>query len=695
MPQRCLPHPRHRVPRAAGHRLPLLSALSALCLLAAAPAAQAADYQWLGQVDTLWFSNATVVGGVARHNWNPAGPPASFLNPSVFIDSDAGRASKVQLSPGSQVAATPACTGIVCGSWGATVGHLAIDTGDTLVIGGSGAFSDSFQYAYGGARVELKNPGQPVTLLNNGLLRLSAGSGRYALIGVDGVATLAGNGQTVLDNGYASTDLRAGDNGSHNARQIFYGMNGYGDRLVVAAGHTLRGRGQVGQQNYQNALLLDNAGLIRAEAGGLLTLQDAAVAAPRTHAIVNTGTLLAAEGATLAINGGVANTGGRIEAADASFVHLAAGANGGILATSGSGVIRTVATVAYPMLDGGAQLQGRLQVPAGTRLGLGGSLVNDGVIDIGTAAASVGSAGGTSDLRLFSDTLISGTGQIVMADRQATRNLFTGYSGFIGRAPVLTLGPGQTVSGAGVLGGSSTASRTLDLVNQGSILADGANGMVFAAANSFVNEGLVRVSTSLQVAGRNLTNHQRLEVLAGGAMYGTATQAAGHMTIDGSADTLLLTGGLLDGTGSIGNLTQTGGTYAPGHSPGAMEIVGDYRLDGGQLVLEIDGDGAGQADQLRVGGSFDSGGGTVLIDLSDYQGSGGLSFAGLLSAGSLQGTPTLQVLGLPASRVQAVWNGGSLDLSVSAVPEPGQAALLAAGLLALGQLARRRSRQPR
>ena len=683
-----LPRPapsRRRPPRAIAALLP------ALGLLATAPAALAADYQWLGQVDTLWFSNPTSVGGVIRHNWTPAGPPASFLYPSVFIDNDPSRSSKVQLSPGSPVGPTPGCTGsIVCGSWGATLGHLAIDSGDTLVIGGSGALGDSFQYANGGARIELKNPGLPVTVVNNGLLRLSAGSGRYALIGIDGVATLSGSGETVLDNGHASTDLRAGDNGSHNARQIVYGMNGYSDRLVVAAGHTLRGRGLIG---HNGSLQIDNAGLIRAEAAGLLTLQGInGVVPPRTHAIVNTGLLQAVGGATLALNGSVDNTGGVIEAGDGAFVHLGAGTTGGLLRSTGSGVIRSVSTaIGHPLLDGGVVLQGHLQVVAGSRLGLGGTVTNNGLIDIGTTVAGVGAANGVTDLRVFSDSLIDGTGRIVLNDRQAARNTITGYANVIGRTPVLTLGAGQSVSGAGILGGSSTSARTLDVVNQGTILADGADGMVFAAANSFRNDGVVRVSTSLTVAGANLANHQQLEVLAGAALYGSATQAAGHMRIDGTADTVRLTGGLLDGLGSIGTLTQTGGTFAPGHSPGAMQIDGNYRLGGGELVLEIDGDGPGESDSLTVGGSFTAGGGTVLIDLRGYLGSGSLGLTGLLRADVLLGTPTVSVLGGPAGRVQAVWNGNALDVHISAVPEPGPAALLAAGLLALGLLRRRRA----
>lgn len=251
------------MPRNVPLRRALPSALALAAGLLAGPL-QAADHIWLdGSGNHLWYSSGALVGGVFQPNWSAAGVP-SFGSPGrVFIDNDPGRNSRVQIAPLSLVS-TPFCTNpVTCGTF-AVATDLVIDAGDTVVVGGSAPFGDSAVH-YGNGHIALQMMdigGAGSTLTNHGLLRLSS-DGRYAKLAVQGVVTLTGSGQTVLDNGYASDSSRA----SFNDNQVVFGSTGFGDRLVIAAGHTVRGRGRLG---YNGTLAIDNHGTVQAEAGGQL-----------------------------------------------------------------------------------------------------------------------------------------------------------------------------------------------------------------------------------------------------------------------------------------------------------------------------------------------------------------------------------------------------------------------------------------
>lgn len=95
------------------------------------------------------------------------------------------------------------------------------------------------------------------------------------------------------------------------------------------------------------------------------------------------------------------------------------------------------------------------------------------------------------------------------------------------------------------------------------------------------------------------------------AHYGRYNVNAGTLATASGAtaygDVYLYTNGTLGGKGNfIGDVYQTGGTVAPGFSPGVLTVTGDYSNVGGSLELELAGTGvAGTAyDQLRVTGDI-------------------------------------------------------------------------------------------
>src|SRR6185437_12699237 len=62
------------------------------------------------------------------------------------------------------------------------------------------------------------------------------------------------------------------------------------------------------------------------------------------------------------------------------------------------------------------------------------------------------------------------------------------------------------------------------------------------------------------------------------AFSGTATVSNGTLSVDGSL------GGTVAGTGSVGTTTiASGGTIAPGHSPGTLHVNGDLTFDAGSI----------------------------------------------------------------------------------------------------------------
>jgi len=86
--------------------------------------------------------------------------------------------------------------------------------------------------------------------------------------------------------------------------------------------------------------------------------------------------------------------------------------------------------------------------------------------------------------------------------------------------------------------------------------------------------------------------------------------------IDGTrGDTLVLDGGVLKGTGTVGALTvANGGIVAPGHSPGCLN-TGNL-LAGGTYQAEIGGKTAcTEYDQIKVTGTVDVTGGTLDVSI--------------------------------------------------------------------------------
>ena len=190
------------------------------------------------------------------------------------------------------------------------------------------------------------------------------------------------------------------------------------------------------------------------------------------------------------------------------------------------------------------------------------------------------------------------------------------------RANDVTIGEG-TVSGSnegkgiGTLnmgGGSFLVANSIEL-GMGSSVSEGTFHMTGGATTvtGSVLGGIGSSTVKVEGGALNVTGTVEVDSLT---LSGAGTLSAGAVTVASGA-TFDFAGGTLSVDTFNGDLLQSGGTLAPGNSPGTTIINGDYTLGtGGTLEIDIEGLTAGsQYDQLVVSGDVSLAGElSVLLD---------------------------------------------------------------------------------
>jgi autotransporter family porin len=305
-----------------------------------------------------------------------------------------------------------------------------------------------------------------------------------------------------------------------------------------------------------------------------------------------------------------------------------------------------------------------------------GGNVTSGFLSIARVAGTTGNVlvdGPTSSLR----TTDSGSGSFrVGRDGNGTLTATGGASVIANQAIEIGFSPGAA----------------------GTVLATGANTTV--AAN-----GTIAVGGSITTAGGNglltvadgaaVTSGNQVIVWAGGRL------ALANGTVQANSGFRLETGSEITGSGLLhGDVTSNGSTFAPGNSPGTIEITGNLSLvSTDTFVMQLGGTAPGLSDRFIVGGGVLLANATLSLSaLPGFTDTPGSEFVLIDNLGTddivgeFAGIGEGDVLLLGATQLFASYTGGSgNDFSLSVIPEPSTATALAAGALVF--LARRRARR--
>lgn len=424
------------------------------------------------------------------------------------------------------------------------------------------------------------------TIVNDGTMT-TAGAPGFAIVRCTPGVALEGSGSLTMGGSF-SFDLLLGQGGTI---------------LSNGSDHAIRGGGTVGSGGD---LAIHNLGVIEATANNPLVLT--------LHGGVNDndGEIAARSTSQLRLVGGVYdNLDGEIRATQAATVRLDGPTIlGGLLDTDDSGSIVVVggvpaATIVETTNTGSILVQG-----PGT-LNLIGAIVNEGSI------STVG-PGQVATIACASDVVLSGNGTLLL-------NGFTAWNRIVGAGGLRTLtnGPGHTLRGGGAIG----ANVALDLVNDGTIRADGSTEMRIDTVSAFVNNGLVQVAAPGQLAvdPGGFVNRGQVVVDLGRQLFfnDTYVQESGATNIDGSlflpgGSTIELEGGALGGRGGVsGGLMNSAGvvdcSIDATDSPQTFGVSGAYvQGPDGAFAVQL---ASGANDRLAVGGAATLGG-ALTVDLA-------------------------------------------------------------------------------
>ncbi|MCB2040324.1 MAG: PEP-CTERM sorting domain-containing protein [Rhodoferax sp.] len=362
---------------------------------------------------------------------------------------------------------------------------------------------------------------------------------------------------------------------------------------------------------------------------------------------------------------------------------------------------------------------------------------------VSAIGAQVGSSGGTGVLKVDNATL-QFQGQQTGGNRSGAY-LVVGDGSGIGVATVSNGGVVNLVnngsSGAGVyLGGTGTrpmgdGSLTLSGASQINVQAEPGLGVVRVGRDG---SGLMRVrgGSSVNVGDGNLlvASHkggdgtllvsENSTITAGWVGIGRNKTDTGD--VDGGTGTVVLinstltaptivvgTNGFLGGSGTINGNVINHGIFAPGNSPGTLEIDGSFTaLAGSKMILEVESDGAGGFltdlvifkggepldlanlhAEFRFLGNTDpnafGGSGLFKLDTFFQERQADNSLAAVAPAVFDNAVFTAQADAYQITRFNFDPASGGTVIA-AAVPEPEAWALMLAGLLTIGGIARRR-----
>lgn len=208
-----------------------------------------------------------------------------------------------------------------------------------------------------------------------------------------------------------------------------------------------------------------------------------------------------------------------------------------------------------------------------------------------------------------------------------------GFSGAIDPEATIDLSSGATFDLSRVQGGTATLSG---LTGSGGTLILGSSNL------TVTQDGDSSFSGSLQGTGSfSKTGTGDLKLEGDSPNYtGQASISGGTLSVNGNfanATFLVQTGGTLGGNGTLGPVTISGGTFAPGNSIDMINVAGNLAFTAAS-IYEVEVNAAGQSDRVNVSGSATLGGASVSVLAANGRYSGRTDYTILTAAGGLNGT---------------------------------------------------------
>lgn len=299
--------------------------------------------------------------------------------------------------------------------------------------------------------------------------------------------------------------------------------------------------------------------------------------------------------------------------------------------------------------------RGNLLVGNGAALGGARVQLGDGVVG----------ATDTSSLRSSNATTISSRIELVNGNAGATYQVGTTATGTTTYSGEINLYDGRNLTVDVADGG--VVDFTNDINNTGGLIKNGAGTAILsrAAGNNFtgtttVNAGTLLVNnTSGNGTGGNAVLVKNLARFGGN----------GHINNSGGGASTAIT-------------VESGGTFVAGLAAGqGFNIEGNLNLlDGSRIELVLGAGGTSSFLQKGWGGATWDIDNAVVFDLTFTGGAGVGFYDNVLILPGMGGDPTGSWTFANGIVGTFVWDGGNVDLNITAVPEPSTGLLMALGL---------------
>jgi autotransporter-associated beta strand protein len=579
-------------------------------------------------------------GGGGGYNGNGAGA-STITNTSALAGGNGGAGGAAAGVNGGGGGGAGGYGAVVTGSGGSS--NSASITGGNGGIGGAAGGAPGVHAGNGGdggVGVQFTSTGATftnsgsITGGNGGAGGSGSGGGIAGTPGAGGVG-IVGAGLTVINSGTISGGLAGGGaranaitfTGGTNTLELRAGFLITGNVVAASTADTLA-LGGTTNASFDVSKIGSSAqyqGFGNFQKTGTSTWTLIGTTAAVTPWTINAGTLAVSSDANLGDpGGGLSFNGGTLQFLSGFTTNrgITLNAGGGTFDTNGNN-----GTLAGNIVGTG----GLTKIGAGT-LTLSGPSTYTGATNVnaGTLQAGVANAfaplsaftiasGATLDLNNFDQAVgsLAGAGAVTLG----AATLFTGgdntsttFAGTIsGSGALFKLGPGtlaltgtSTYSGGTMIAGGLVNFNAASNFGTGLILLNG-GGLQWAAGTSTdISSRLAAFGAggaTFDTNGNNVTLASALAgiggvtkigagtlVLSGIDTYrGPTTVAAGTLTVNGSIASSVVTvnaGATLSGIGTVGGLTiNSGGTFAPGNSPGTMTVAGNLAFQSGALYV--------------------------------------------------------------------------------------------------------------